>query len=186
AATLAHQLSGFEHSPITGIHLWFDRQITDLDHAVLLDATIQWMFHKSRLQPELRTAQGSYMELVVSASRSMVPMPRQQIIDLALRELALFFPRVREATLLKAAVIKEVRATYSVRPLLDQIRPGAQSPWPGVYLAGDWTRTGWPATMEGAVRSGYLAAEAITRSSATPHPFLVPDLPSTGLMRLFA
>jgi zeta-carotene desaturase len=181
---LAAHLAQFEHSPITGIHLWFDREITCYDHAVLLDTTIQWMFNKSRLQPAHRAAEGSYLELVVSASRSLVPLGRQEIIDLALRELALFFPAVASATLLKAAVVKEVRATYSIRPLLDPIRPTSASPWPAVFLAGDWTATGWPATMEGAVRSGYRAAEGLTGSLGAPAAFLAPELPPSGMMRL--
>ncbi|MGB9029740.1 MAG: hydroxysqualene dehydroxylase HpnE, partial [Acidobacteriaceae bacterium] len=181
---LAANLAQFEHSPITGIHLWFDREITDLDHAVLLDTTIQWMFNKSRLQPAHRTDEGSYLELVVSASRSLVPMQRQPIIDLALQELAQFFPDVANAKLLKAAVVKEVRATYSVRPLLDPIRPSSASPWPGIFLAGDWVATGWPATMEGATRSGYLAASAVTSAFGSPQNFLAPELPPSGLMRL--
>jgi squalene-associated FAD-dependent desaturase len=182
---LATRLAQFEHSPITGIHLWFDREITDLDHAVLLDTTIQWMFNKSRLQPAHRSTEGSYLELVVSASRSLVPMQRQQILDLALSELAQFFPAVASATLLKATVVKEVRATYSVRPQLDQIRPASRSPWPGIFLAGDWIATGWPATMEGAVRSGYLAASAVTDATRAPKTFLAPELQPSGLMRLF-
>ncbi len=182
---LAADLAQFEHSPITGIHLWFDREITELEHAVLLDSTIQWLFNKSKLQPAHRTQQGSYIELVVSSSKSLVPMQRQEIIDLALRELAQFFPVVNSARLEKAAVVKEVRATYSVRPQIDRIRPDAQSPWPGIYLAGDFTATGWPSTMEAAVRSGYLAAEALSRDAGVEKKFLVPDLPHTGLMRIF-
>jgi squalene-associated FAD-dependent desaturase len=185
AEQLAVNLGHFGHSPITGIHLWFDREITDLEHAILLDATIQWLFHKSRLQPEKRSADsGSYVELVVSASKSMVEMQRQEIIDLALRELAGFFPLVAQAKLVKAAVVKEVRATYSVRPQLDLLRPAASSPWPQVFLAGDWVATGWPATMEGAVRSGYLAAEAVSQAAEKPSQFLQVDLAPTGLMRL--
>jgi squalene-associated FAD-dependent desaturase len=185
AEQLAINLGHFGHSPITGIHLWFDREITDLDHAILLDATIQWLFHKSRLQAEKRRgAGGSYVELVVSASNSMVEMQRQEIIDLALRELAEFFPLVAQAKLVKAAVVKEVRATYSIRPQLDLLRPTASSPWPRVFLAGDWVATGWPATMEGAVRSGYLAAEAVSRAAGEPANFMRADLPATGLMRL--
>ena len=186
AEQLAINLGHFGHSPITGIHLWFDREITDLEHAILLDATIQWLFHKSRLQTEKRRGDpGSYVELVVSASKSMVEMQRQEIIDLALRELAEFFPLVAQAKLVKAAVVKEVRATYSIRPQLDLLRPTAVSPWPRVFLAGDWVATGWPATMEGAVRSGYLAAEAVSRAAEKPSHFLQPDLPAAGLMRLF-
>jgi zeta-carotene desaturase len=184
--SLGEQLEHFQHSPITGIHLWFDRTITDLDHAVLLDTTIQWMYNKSRLQPQRRAEDaGSYLELVVSASKSLVAMSRQEIIDLALRELAEFFPVVRQAKLLKAAVVKEVRATFSVTPGLDAYRPGAVTAWPGMFLAGDWTATGWPSTMEGAVRSGNLAAEAVTRAAGKPQKFMQPDLAPQGLMRLF-
>ena len=187
ATKLSTELEHFAHSPITGIHLWFDREITELPHAILLDTTIQWMFHKSKLQPERRRDEpGSYVELVVSASRSLVEMQRQEIIDLAVKELAEFFPIVAEARLIKAAVVKEVRATYSIRPQLDQIRPTAASPWPNIFLAGDWTATGWPATMEGAVRSGYLAAEAIDQAGGEAHHFLKADLAPTGFMRLFS
>jgi squalene-associated FAD-dependent desaturase len=236
SAPLREQLSHFETAPITGIHLWFDRQISDLDHAVLLDRTIQWMFHKSRLQP-MRTAatreeigqeegaqpreehereelgrerhgrEGydfsrtttasninralapeapSYIELVVSSSKSLIDKSRSEIVDLALAEVREFFPAARAAHLVKSAVIKEVNATYSPRPGIDAHRPTAATAWPRVFLAGDWTATGWPATMEGAVRSGYLAAEALARAAGFKDPhFLSPDLPATGLMRLF-
>jgi zeta-carotene desaturase len=186
ADQLGLNLECFEHSPITGIHLWFDREVSDLEHAILLDATIQWMFHKSRLQPEKRRGEpGSYLELVVSASKSLVGMQRQEIVDLSVRELAQFFPLAAQAKLLKATVVKEVRATYSIRPQLDLLRPTSASPWPRVFLAGDWVATGWPATMESAVRSGYLAAEAVSRAAEEPARFLQPDLPATGLMRVF-
>ncbi len=186
AERLAQHLAYFKHSPLTSVHLWFDREITELPHAVLLDTTIQWMYNKTRLQPRRSDEPGTYMELIVSASKTLIPMQRQQIIDLAMRELALFFPGVKQATLRKAAVTKEVRATFSPRPLLHLHRAAADSPWPGIYLAGDWTATGWPATMEGGVRSGYLAAEAFCRSLRHPQRFLVPDLPASGLMRLFS
>jgi zeta-carotene desaturase len=159
--------SAFTHSPITGIHFWFDRPITDLPHATLLDRNVQWLFNKS---------QGRYVQLVVSASRSLVDKPRQEIIDLALRELREFFPRAAEARLERAQVIKEVRATFSAAPGLEAKRPPARTNIPNFFLAGDWTRTGWPATMEGAVRSGYLAAEAVTRACGAPRTFLLPDL----------
>jgi len=156
-------LEGFEHSPITGIHLWFDRPVTDLPHATLLDRTIQWMFNKS---------EGRYIQLVVSASRSLTPMPRGEIIELALKELAEFFPAVLEAKLEKAHVVKEVRATFSALPNLESHRPMSKTAIPNLFLAGDWTRSGWPATMEGAVRSGYLAAEAVAESCGSPKKYL--------------
>ena len=182
---LAGMLNRFETSPITGIHLWFDRSISDLDHAVLLDRTIQWMFHKSRLIEARGNADASYVELVVSSSRSLVEKSRGEIVELAVRELAEFFPAAREAKLLKSTVIKEVRATYSPVPGVDQYRPMPQTKWPRVVVAGDFVATGWPATMEGAVRSGYLAAESLARTAGrSDAKFLVPDLQGRGLMRL--
>ncbi len=195
AAPLREQLTHFESCPITGIHLWFDRQISDLDHAVLLNRTIQWMFHKSRLlttrgAPANGQPTGSYIELVVSASKSLIDKSRTEIVDLALKEVREFFPAACDANLVKSTVIKEVHATYSPRPGIDAYRPPQSTAWPRVFLAGDWTATGWPATMEGAVRSGYLAAEALTRAAGIAQEmkdqkFLVPDLPASGLMRLF-
>jgi len=160
-------LSGFEHSPITGIHLWFDRSLTQLPHATLLDRTMQWMFNKSG---------GRYLQLVVSASRSLVEMNRADVIALAIRELAEFIPRAGEAKLEKAHVVKEVRATFSAKPGLELKRPAAATKFPNFFLAGDWTRSGWPATMEGAVRSGYLAAEAVTQAAGSPENFLLADV----------
>jgi zeta-carotene desaturase len=184
-ARLEGLLAGFSHSPLTGIHLWFDREITELEHAVLLDTTVQWLYNTSRIQPERQSLRDGYLiELVVSASKSLVPMERQAIIDLALRELALFFPAMQQSRLLKAAVVKEVRATYSIAPGLDAFRPQAESGWPGLMLAGDWTATGWPSTMESAARSGYLAAEAVSRGFGDAKGYVVPDLPRRGFMRL--
>jgi zeta-carotene desaturase len=197
AEPLRQTLGRFETSPITGIHLWFDRQITDLDHAVLLDRTIQWMFHKSKLlRPSGSEAGGtegrgatepnSYVELVVSSSKTLVDKSRAEIIDLALSELREFFPGARAANLVKSTVIKEVHATYSPRPGIESFRPQSETVWPRVFLAGDWTATGWPATMEGAVRSGYAAAQCVARvAGRRDAAFMVPDLPASGFMRLF-
>jgi squalene-associated FAD-dependent desaturase len=207
AEPLRETLGHFSTSPITGIHLWFDRQITDLEHAVLLDRTIQWMFHKSRLLERGKSAEGngrrrrppgsggdagvthdtgSYVELVVSSSKNLVEKSRQEITDLGLAELREFFPGARSANLVKSTVIKEVHATYSPRPGIEARRPRPETVWPRIFLAGDWTATGWPATMEGAVRSGYAAAECVARVAGLRHAaFLVPDLPASGFMRLF-
>jgi zeta-carotene desaturase len=166
APSLGLDTSAFTHSPITGIHLWFDRPVTQLPHVTLLDRTIQWMFNKDR---------GRYLQLVVSASRSLTEMPRADVIALAMKELVEFFPAAASAKLEKAHVVKEVRATFSARPGLESIRPGVHTRFSNTFLAGDWTRSGWPATMEGAVRSGYLAAEALTAAAGTPRKFLVGD-----------
>jgi squalene-associated FAD-dependent desaturase len=156
-----------EHSPITGVHLWFDREVTTLPHATLLDRTMQWMFNKDG---------GRYLQLVVSASRDLTELSRGEIIDIAIGDLRLYFPRVRDAHLVKAHVIKEQRATFSAAPETEHLRPTADSAIANLYMAGDWTRTGWPATMEGAVRSGYIAAERVAQSAGMAQKFVVPDL----------
>lgn len=180
---LPEMLQHFETSPITGIHFWFDREVSDLPHAVLLDRTIQWMFNKSRLQGAggRKQDEGSYLELVVSSSKTLVEKSKQEILDLAFAELKEFFPRIAEAKVLKSTVIKEIKATYSALPMSDEYRPQAATSWPRLFLAGDWTATGWPATMEGAVRSGYKAADALLGSRVN----LKDDLPAAGLMRIF-
>lgn len=179
---LAAQIERHEHWPICSVHLWFDRAITGLDHAVLLDREAHWMYNKTRLQP-WRDQNGSYIELVVSATRSFAAMDRNDAIALAVNELTDFFPAAASAGLIKAALIKEVRATFCVSPGIDAARPAAVSPWPQCFLAGDWTATGWPSTMESAARSGHLAAEAVCRAAGGQKTFLVPDLPPKGFMK---
>ena len=142
------------------------------------------MYHKSRWQHS-RDSKSSYIELVISANREFAALSRDQALTRAIAQLAEFFPAVHEANILKSALIKEVRATFGVPPGIDSARPSAASPWPNCYLAGDWTATGWPSTMESAARSGYLAAEALCRAQGDPRTILVHDLPPTGLMRLF-
>jgi zeta-carotene desaturase len=172
----------FVAAPITTIHLWYDREVTGLDHAVLLDTRIQWLFAKSRIRG-WDPSRGSYLELVISASWPEIAISREQILASALREAELFFPAMRQARLLKSAVLKEARATFSVTPGLDAFRPPQTTAWPRLYVAGDWTATEWPSTMEGAVRSGRMAAGAVAGDRTQ---FLAPELPPTGLMRFLS
>jgi predicted NAD/FAD-dependent oxidoreductase len=182
-------------APITGVHFWFDRQVMTEPFLSLLDTTTQWIFNKSALyagangaDPAAAAAseKGQYLQLVISASYDFLQKSRQEIIDLCLKEVRHALPAAREANLLKATVIKEAAATFSPQPGVDRWRPTQPSSIGGLFLAGDWTATGWPATMEGAVRSGYLAAEAVLRSMGTPRQFLQPDLKPDGLAGLWA
>jgi squalene-associated FAD-dependent desaturase len=176
-------------APITGVHFWFDREVMREPFVTLLDTTTQWIFNKTALHGGKNgggKAKGQYLQLVISASYDLLQKPRQEIIDLCLAETRQALPAAREAKLLKATVIKEAAATFSPRPGVDRWRPKQQTSVRGMFLAGDWTHTGWPATMEGAVRSGYLAAEAVLRVAGTPKTILQPDLRPDGLMGLFA
>ena len=177
-------------SPITGVHFWFDRQVMTEPFITLLDTTTQWVFNKSALyagstEAGKSAAGGQYLQLVISASYELLQKPRQEIIDLCLRELCDALPAAGKAELLKATVIKEAEATFSPQPGVDRWRPKQQTSIPCLFLAGDWTDTGWPATMEGAVRSGYLAAEAVLQAAGTPRKFLQPDLAPDGFIQMW-
>jgi len=167
------------HSPFTSILLWYDREITELDHAWLLDTTIEWFFHKSRIRRYAKE-KGSYVELVIAGSKAQLSQSREEILSSALRELELFFPEVKQAKLVKSGVLKEARATFSVTTGLDPFRPKQETEWPGLFLAGDWTATEWPSTMEGGVRSGRLAAGAVVGDRMR---YMAPETPASGFMR---
>ena len=171
--------SPFVAAPITTVHLWFDRDVTSMDHAVLLDTRIEWLFAKSRIR-DWAPERGHYLEFTISASWPELKVSPQEILASALAEAELFFPAIREAKLLKSSVLKEARATFSVTPGLDARRPAQATGLPGLYVAGDWTQTEWPSTMEGAVRSGRLAAGS---AAGDPLRYLAPELAATGLMR---
>jgi zeta-carotene desaturase len=191
------ELEGVPHiqtSPITGVHFWFDREVMSEPYVALLDHTVQWIFNKTQLSADAENTPGAtasahagqYLQLVISASYELVPKSRQEIIDLCRHDLADVLPLTRDAQLTKATVIKEVHATFSPSPGVDKWRPSQRSSVKGLALAGDWTSTGWPSTMEGAVRSGYLAAEAITSGFGAPQKFLQADLPFEGLSKFWA
>jgi squalene-associated FAD-dependent desaturase len=182
-------------SPITGVHFWFDREVMHEPFVTLLDTTTQWIFNKTALYAPTNgdkpsasdndSTKGQYLQLVVSASYDLLQKPRQEIIDLCLKEVRQALPAARDANLIKATVIKEAAATFSPEPGVDRWRPKQETTIKNLYLAGDWTDTGWPATMEGAVRSGYLAAEALLKTDGTPRQFVQPELAADGLVSLW-
>lgn len=178
-------LDGLSVSPITAVHVWFDRPVTELAYAAVIGRRIQWIFNQSSRHAGAISADngGAYLGLVISASDDWMKTPRQIIIDEAMEDLRSLLPAVREAELLKTIVVKEGRATFAPRPGCDALRPGPSSPFPNLSIAGDWVQTGWPATMESAVRSGYQAAEVLLRSRGVRTPILKPEMPTEGLMK---
>jgi squalene-associated FAD-dependent desaturase len=190
--------SPLETAPISSVHLWFDRPITELPHAVLIGRVSQWMFRRTPLDSERgshrasvedQTARspiasepvgapsrpGFYYQVVVSASRTFLEMESAEAIAAVRDELEEIWPQTRDAELLHARVVTEHSAVFSPKPGIDDQRPMQQTSVPNLHLAGDWTATGWPATMEGAVRSGYLAAEGVLRQLGRPARLVAPD-----------
>lgn len=169
-----HACRRFEYSPITAVYFWFDREITPLPHVAFPGRPIQWLFNKGN----------GHVGLVVSASRELLETGRPEIVDLAYRELCAAIPETANARLTKSIVIKEPYATFSCSPGADEYRPDQESPIRNFYVAGDWTRTGWPPTMEGAVRSGYRCAELILRKEGSSKTVMLPDYPAQWLAKL--
>jgi zeta-carotene desaturase len=161
-ARFAH-LDEFESVPILGAHMRFDCPVLpDQTHAALLSGPLQWVFRKDEA--------GRVVHGVISAAREWVNREKQECLDQFLQQIRSTFASAKDAKLEWGTVVVEKRATFSPRPGIDRIRP-SQAPGEGgvqnLFLAGDYTLTSWPATMEGAVRSGYLAAEAILRALPT-------------------
>jgi zeta-carotene desaturase len=172
-------LAKLEDVPILGVHLWFDRAVMRDSHAALLGGPLQWLFRKDN--------NGCVLHGVISAARDWVGRSKEESLKLFEEQVRATLPEAREAKLVRGVIVIEKRATFSPGPGVEQLRP-SQAPNDGVenlFLAGDYTRTGWPATMEGAVRSGYLAAEALAaRVCGNRSHFLVADLPAQWPARL--
>jgi squalene-associated FAD-dependent desaturase len=150
----------FKSSPIISIHLWLDREVTNLDFAALLETRVQWFFNKSKLLNEKKegTAVRQYLSLVMSAADEFVGLNKKRLVEIAMEDLRRVLPRARDAKVNHSLVIKEKRATFLPSPGLEALRPQARTKFDNLFLAGDWTATGYPATIEGAVMSGRRAA----------------------------
>ena len=213
---LAPQLAGIgklETAPISSVHLWFDRPITDLRHAVFVGRLSQWLFNRSAIQegglrvesrntgshfvpyppwqgvPEGDVAPNGvertvYYQVVISASRDVLALGQEETIRAVVDELAGVWPAVCQARLVHSRLVTEHKAVISMLPGVDRLRPLQQSPIGNLQFSGDWTQTGWPGTMEGAVRSGYLAAENVLRLCGQPEKLVRPDLPPALLSKL--
>jgi squalene-associated FAD-dependent desaturase len=164
-------------SPITAVHLWFDRPCIDLPHAVLVGRVSQWIFRPSDGPP-------GYCQVVISASRGLLDGDRDRLRDTVVAEVRSAFPAARDAVLVASRIVTDPTAVLSVRPGVEAVRPAAKTAVSNLFLSGDWTATGWPSTMEGAVRSGRLAAASAAERLAIPCDGLATDLPKGLLVRL--
>lgn len=147
-----------EWSPIVNLHVWWDRPVMDGDFVAFVDSPAQWVFNKSRIAGEEGTEQR--MTVSLSAAWEFWPMSKEELRAAFLPELRRLFPAARDATATRFVVVKERRATFRSLPDAPDNRLPAVTPIGGFHLAGDWTATGWPSTMESAARSGAAAAEA--------------------------
>jgi len=155
----------FRPSTILGINLWFDRAVMDQEFAALLDSRIHWVFNRSRmLSGTLAASERRQLSLTVSAAEEYEEWDKEALVRMSMKELERYLPRVKEAVLVHSLVLKEKRATFVPSPGLEDFRPRATSALSNLFIAGDWTDTGYPATIEGAVLSGQRAAESLLRN----------------------
>ena len=151
-------------SPIVNVHLWYDRTVWDGKFAAFLNTPLQWAFNKSKLWGQ--RGDGQYIDISLSGAREFVDLPTSEIVSMFRKEMDVLFPRARGAELTRALVVKQRDATFAAAPGAGVLRPAQRTPVSNLFLAGDWTDTGWPATMESAARSGGLAAgEALAAPS---------------------
>jgi uncharacterized protein with NAD-binding domain and iron-sulfur cluster len=173
--------------------LWYDQPLTALPHATFVDRLSQWMFNRTVLSDRMATSgtnlnaekeTGCRLQVVISAAHDLSAMPEQEVVAKVDSELREVWPTSHAARLLHGRLITEHRAVFSPLPGVDKLRPVQQSPISNLQFAGDWTRTGWPATMESAVRSGYLAAGNVLRRIGERETLVPSELPSARLYRL--
>lgn len=150
-------LENIPSSPIITINVWLDREIIQEDFISLLGTKIQWVFNKNKIFKR-NNRNGQYLSLVISGADEMISMSKSQLLDIAMRELAIYFPEAKDARMLHSLIIKEKFATFRSRPDINKLRPSPITHWENFFLAGDWIATGLPATIEGAISSGFRSA----------------------------
>jgi hypothetical protein len=147
-------LDSFVSRAIVDVHLWFDTSSAGLPFAAILGSPIQWVFEK----------RPGYLCCSLSAADELVTRPESELVDLCRAELVAAWPRLAGVRLLRGAVTRDPEATFVPTPGLH--RPGARTARRNLTIAGAWTDTGWPATMESAVRSGRRAVDSLDLNSA--------------------
>jgi len=174
------QFAEFPGSPITGLHLWFDRQITDRPHAALVGTVSQWLFRQPWTDD--RPADSDcYYQIVISGSQHARSLAREQLVETVLAELRHAFPSAQDANLVRSRIVTDPNSVFSIRPEVDAIRPAARTHLHWLHLAGDWIATGWPSTMEGAVISGRMAASSVSEQEGMAPIEIDPGLPKGWL-----
>jgi uncharacterized protein with NAD-binding domain and iron-sulfur cluster len=163
------RLTGLTSSPIICVHLWLDREVTNLPFVGFIGTTTQWLFNKRRIFTRRGESHPGYISFVISGARKVVERSSDQILEIVLNDLHAMIPASREAKVVKSIVLKEKQATMAPDLRSHELRPTAKTPIPNFFLAGDWIQTGLPATIESAVISGRAAAAAVDSRARASH-----------------
>jgi uncharacterized protein with NAD-binding domain and iron-sulfur cluster len=174
--------AGLGAAPIVNVHVIYDRKVMDVPFAAAVDSPVQWVFDRTRISGlHTRGDDGQYLAISLSAADEYADAPVAELREKFVPALAELFPAARDATVTEFFVTREKRATFRGVPGTAKLRPKAATGLPGIVLAGSWTDTGWPDTMEGAVRSGLNAAIALQESFTARASATVKDLEVTEL-----
>jgi squalene-associated FAD-dependent desaturase len=177
------QSKGLESAPITGVHTWWDQPWLEPPHAILIDRLCQWVFRHSEDQHEARGEY--YYQVVISGSRNLPRGDQQACLDAVAKDLQSVFPKAAQSRMLRGKIVTDPNSVFSVAKGHQSARPPVDLfATHNLWICGDWTATGWPATMEGAIRSGFTATESIARHNGRPRSWVAADLPRSWLSKL--
>ena len=160
---LTEAVRGIGDSPIVSLHLWFDRAIFKEPFIGFIDSPLHWLFNREHIHTGEKNEHGHVVTVVYSGARDLIDMPADKLEELTLAEIHRFLPESKQATVLHRRLYKARSATFAATPSVEPLRPGAETPWKNFFLAGDWTATGLPATLESAVQSGVHAAQVLDK-----------------------
>ncbi len=157
--------TNMETAPIVGVHIWYDRQILDDRFVAVLDSPLQWVFNVTRMheQEAEHPQSGQHIAISLSGAWEWKERSKAELREIFVTEMARVFPEASDAVVERFITVKMMDATFRVTPGSEQYRLPQETSVPGLFIAGDWTRTGWPSTMESAVRSGNLASDSIAK-----------------------
>ena len=158
-------LQNLQTAPIVNVYLWYDRPVMEQDFVAVVDSPLQWVFNKTAIMGRNDT-HGQYVTVSLSAAFDYVNQPKDALQQMCIEAMKDAFPKARHAHVTRCLVVKQENATFRCLPGSDRSRPAPQTPVQNLFLAGDWIDTGWPSTMEGAVRSGVAAAKAVLKAGS--------------------
>ncbi len=173
AAPFFQKMGMLSTAPIVNVHLWYDRPIMEEEFVAFVDHPIQWVFNKSRILSENHSSvtatgthtsveeEGQYLCISLSGAWDYIQRSKEELREMFIKAMATVFPQARNARVVRSLIVKQEHATFRCVPGAAALRPSTETPIDNLFLAGEWTDTGWPSTMEGAVRSGVKAAHTI-------------------------
>jgi uncharacterized protein with NAD-binding domain and iron-sulfur cluster len=161
-------------APIVAIHIWYDRQVIEQDFITVLDSPIQWVFNVTAMHD--KPSPDHHIVISLSGAWEWHTRAKKDLSTIFVNEMTRLFNRAENAKVRRVVIVKQLAATFRSSPGAARFRPNQKTPVSNLFLAGDWTQTDWPSTMESAIRSGNRAADAVVKQLGFSAP--AQDVPS--------